>query len=463
MDAHHIHNKNVWMLRLLAGFFAIASVIHVLASRNIDAAQPILGGSMLLVLAGFVGSRRWPRFTMMLTLVMLFIYLNVMVLTDMSVTSYIFLGLLPLLSLIYQNVVAVAVAGTLHLISMLFFVLVYRESLFNGELDRSDASYFLVYGLLILSFCLIYILITRRLSQRAEDSEQRLRDILESASVGIWTYDFTTMELEVSDSFEQITGYSRQSLKGHISRVQEMIYPDDLGLFYEVQQEMIIQKRSSNKEYRIVRPDGEIRWIQGRGRPYFNALGNLVRLEGVIIEITERKQLEDTIHFLAFHDELTGLANRTKFNAKFEETKGHGQPIALMFLDLDNFKEVNDTFGHEAGDELLKHIASRLVSLVRAEDMVCRLGGDEFVILLVDLNEDGVIKVMDRIRSSLAEGYVYRGTLIGVSASIGTSMSLDGNASLEDMLRLADATMYDVKRGGDSIRVTTERNLPLPS
>ncbi|MNO13505.1 putative diguanylate cyclase YegE [compost metagenome] len=386
-----------------------------------------------------------------------------MVMKDMTVTSYIFLGLLPLLSLIYLNYAAVVLAGTLHLGSGLYYVFAHRELLFSGQLNLNDAMYFLVYGLFILLFTAIYILVTKKLSQRAEDSERRLRDILESVSVGIWTYDFSTMELEVSDGFEQITGYSNQSLKGQVTRLQAMIHPEDLGLFYEVQQELIIQRSSSVIECRIVRPDGEIKWIQGRGRPHFNSLGNLVRLEGVVIEITERKHLEETIHFLAFHDELTGLANRTKFASRFAEVKGQGEPVALMFLDLDNFKEVNDTFGHEAGDELLKHIAGRLVSLVRSEDMVCRLGGDEFVILLVDLSEDGVLKVMERIRTSLAEGYIYRGIQVGVSASIGISMSPDGDASLEDMLRLADATMYDVKRGGDSIRLTAERNMPLPS
>ncbi|MGP0584555.1 diguanylate cyclase [Paenibacillus timonensis] len=463
MDTHQIHNKNVWMLRLLAGFFAVSSLLLMFVNRNLDAEVPLLGGSMLLVLAGMVGSRKWPRFTMVLTIVMLSVYLNVMVMKDMTVTSYIFLGLLPLLSLIYLNYAAVALAGTLHLVSGLYYVFAHRELLFSGQLNLNDAMYFLVYGLFILLFTAIYILITKKLSQRAEDSERRLRDILENVSVGIWTYDFSTMELEVSDGFEQITGYSNQSLKGQVARLQAMIHPEDLGLFYEVQQELIIQRSSSVIECRILRPDGEIKWIQGRGRPHFNSLGNLVRLEGVIIEITERKHLEETIHFLAFHDELTGLANRTKFAARFAEVKGQGEPVALMFLDLDNFKEVNDTFGHEAGDELLKHIAGRLVSLVRSEDMVCRLGGDEFVILLVDLSEDGVLKVMERIRSSLAEGYVYRGIQVGVSASIGISMSPDGDASLEDMLRLADATMYDVKRGGDSIRLTPERNMPLPS
>ena len=117
MDTHQIHNKNVWMLRLLAGFFAISSVLLMIVNRSLDAEIPLLGGSMLLVLAGMVGSRKWPRFTMVLTIVMLSVYLNVMVMEDMTVTSYIFLGLLPLLSLIYLNYAAVALAGTLHLVS----------------------------------------------------------------------------------------------------------------------------------------------------------------------------------------------------------------------------------------------------------------------------------------------------------------------------------------------------------
>lgn len=461
MNAHQIHIKNIWMLKLLVGLFIVASVLQMLVHRHFEVAQPILGASLLLVLAGFVVRRRWPRLTMILTLVMLFIYLNVMVFTDLSVTNYIFLGLLPLLSLMYHHYLAVAVAGALHLLSMLYLALAYRGALLSGKLERGDAAFFVVYGLFILSFCLIYVLTTKMLSPRTESDKLPLNDILESASVGVWAYDLSKMELEVSSGFEQITGYSKESLKGR--QVQEIIYPADLKLFLEIQHELILRKTNSTKECRIVRPDGEIRWFQNRARPYFNNHGHLVRLEGVVIDITERKQLEEKIQFLAYHDELTGLANRAKFYAKYAETQGQGEPVALMFLDLDNFKEVNDTYGHEAGDELLKNIAGRLVTLVRAEDMVCRLGGDEFVILLVGLQEDGVLKVLDRIRSSLAEGYVYRGRRISISASIGISLSPDGNASLEDMLRLADATMYDVKRGGDTIRMTADSGLPLPS
>lgn len=142
MNAHQIHNKNIWMLKLLVGLFVVASVLQMLVHRHVEVAQPILGASLLLVLAGFVIRRRWPRLTMILTLVMLFIYLNVMVFTDLSVTSYIFLGLLPLLSLMYHHYLAVAVAGALHLLSMLYFALADRGALLTGKLERADAAFF---------------------------------------------------------------------------------------------------------------------------------------------------------------------------------------------------------------------------------------------------------------------------------------------------------------------------------
>lgn len=167
-------------------------------------------------------------------------------------------------------------------------------------------------------------MITRKLSDRAEHSEGRLKAILESVSVGIWTYDFGEMKLTVSDGFEQITGYPASLFEQSPERITDMIHPEDQHMFFESQQEMILGRTSSVKECRILRPDGEVRWIQSRGTPYFNAMGHLVRLEGIIIEVTDRKQLEETVHYLAYHDELTGLPNRTKFGEKFAECVSKG-------------------------------------------------------------------------------------------------------------------------------------------
>lgn len=464
-DADLIHQKNVWMLKLLGCFFQISLLVHVLADKKLVAMQPLLGIIFLLILAGFVWSRRWPLVTMLLTITLLSVYLYFLITEAPSVSSLIFLGLLPLLSLFYQNYLAVVLAGTLYILLGAYFYFALHDKIFAGIVRAEDAVYVLVYGLFILSFSLIGTFITRKLSQRADQSEQSLKTILEGVSVGIWTYDFSTLKLELSDGFEQITGYPGRLFRNVPDRLLDIIHPDDQYFFHEAQKEMIIGRTSSVKECRILRPAGDIIWVQCRGTPYFNAVGHLVRLEGIIIEVTERKQLEETIHYLAFHDELTGLPNRTRFRQKFAEYAEKGKvPLALMFLDLDNFKEVNDTFGHEAGDMLLKHIAGRLSSLVRDQDMVCRLGGDEFVILLVNLDEEAVMKVMQRLQASLYEGYDYRGIRIEISASIGISISLDGTGDLEEMLRQADATMYDVKRGAaTSFRYYGERSSSMQS
>ncbi|CAM4307360.1 MAG: sensor domain-containing diguanylate cyclase [Paenibacillus macerans] len=447
-DAKLIHQKNVWMLVLLGCFFAAGLFMNILINRNAMAVQPLLGFVLLLILAGFVWNGRWPTATMLLAIFLLFIYLFVVIWNERSFTSYIFLGLLPLLSLFYQNYTAVALAGALYLSSGVYFFYKLQNTMFAESTNVSDTAYIAAYGVLILTFSLITTMITRKLSDRAEHSEGRLKAILESVSVGIWTYDFGEMKLTVSDGFEQITGYPASLFEQSPERVTDMIHPEDQHMFFESQQEMILGRTSSVKECRILRPDGEVRWIQSRGTPYFNAMGHLVRLEGIIIEVTDRKQLEETVHYLAYHDELTGLPNRTKFGEKFAECVSKGDyPLALLFLDLNNFKDVNDTYGHEAGDHLLKQIAVKLSSLIRENDMVCRMGGDEFVILLTHLDTDGVLKVVERILANLSEGCEYRGVRLGISASVGVSFSPDGGSSLEEMLRQADATMYDAKRG----------------
>lgn len=336
----------------------------------------------------------------------------------------------------------------------------FDKTVFSGIVSSRDTAYILLYDLFILSFSLFCTYINKSLSARAELSEDRLQAILKSVSVGIWSYDLDTMQFEVSDGFERITGYTGEMFRNSPSCLKDFIYQEDQHLFQECQKEMILDRTSSVMECRVICPNGELKWIQSRGTPYFNYTGNLVRLEGVIIEISERRQLEETIQFLAYHDELTGLPNRRQLSEKFAEYVEKGiQPLALMFLDLNNFKEVNDTFGHDAGDSLLRHIAVKLSSLIRSEDMICRLGGDEFVILLKDLNEESVLKVVERIRTSLSEGYNYLGNWIDVSASIGICVSHEGKGNLDDMIREADASMYEVKRGANrSYRVYGEPN-----
>ncbi|GGH32244.1 sensor domain-containing diguanylate cyclase [Paenibacillus segetis] len=285
---------------------------------------------------------------------------------------------------------------------------------------------------------------------RAENSEDQLRTILEDVSVGIWTYDLNMMQFEVSEGFEKITGYNVKTFRKDPEQFRAIIHPDDQHLFVSGQKELMILHTDMVKEYRIICSNGEIKWVQNRGRAQFNHLNNLTRLEGVLIDITERKQMEESIQFLAYHDELTGLPNRTLLNIRFKEYSKRGHfPLAVLFIDLDNFKDVNDTYGHIVGDLLLKDIADRMLELVREQDTVCRLGGDEFVVLLTEMDESRVVRVADRIRASLTEGFVYNGFSLTAGASIGICVSLQGNSTLEEMIQQADGAMYDAKKNND--------------
>ncbi|MNJ28262.1 sensor domain-containing diguanylate cyclase [Paenibacillus bouchesdurhonensis] len=441
-----IHQKNMLMLKILWGFFTIANIINLLVEGGLAPVYPLVGLILLTLLTIVVMQKRWPSFTMMLTVCFLFIFFYFLITGDPYLPNFIFLALAPLLSLFYHDFRAVLLSGILFIISSVYFFFAYQDLLFPGFQGR-EVSYLISFGAFITAFSIIHTRLTQSLWRRAGQSEERLRTILDSVSIGIWTFDLSTMQTEVSDGFEQLTGFSPKMFQANSNHINDMIYPEDRGKFKKFQEEMILGRSSAVSEYRIVCRNGTVKWVQNRGTPYFNQLNHMVRLEGVMIDITDRKQMEETIEHLAYHDELTGLPNRTLFSKRFEEYADQGKfSLAILFIDLNDFKEVNDTFGHDAGDLLLKDIAGRLTSIVREQDMVCRLGGDEFLVLLVDIDESRVVKVADRIKASLSEGYLYQGYHLTAGASIGFCVAPSGTGDLEDMIRQADEAMYGAKK-----------------
>ncbi|AZK45778.1 sensor domain-containing diguanylate cyclase [Paenibacillus lentus] len=445
-EAELIHQKNILMLKILWGFFTIANIINLLVEGKLAPVYPLAGLILLTLLTGVVLQKRWPSFTMMLTVCFLFVFFYFLITGDPYLPNFIFMALAPLLSLFYHDFRAVLLSGILFILSSIYYFFAYQDVLFPGFQGR-EVSYLISFGAFITVFSIIHTRLTRSLWRRAGQSEERLRTILDSVSIGIWTFDLSTMQIEVSDGFEQLTGFSPKVFQTNSQQINEMIYPEDREIFKEFQQEMIFGRSSAICEYRIVCRNGTVKWVQNRGMPYFNHLNHMVRLEGVMIDITDRKQMEETIEHLAYHDELTGLPNRTLFSKRFEEYANQGKfSLAILFIDLNDFKEVNDTFGHDAGDLLLKDIAGRLTSIVREQDMVCRLGGDEFLVLLVDIDESRVVKVADRIKASLSEGYLYQGYRLTAGASIGFCVAPSGTGDLEEMIRQADEAMYGAKK-----------------
>lgn len=199
--------------------------------------------------------------------------------------------------------------------------------------------------------------------------------------------------------------------------------------------------------------DGTESWNLSTKIPMYNSEGKLVGLVGISHDITEHKQREATIWQQANFDSLTGLANRRRFADQFEDQIGHlyrtGRNLALLMLDLDNFKDINDTFGHATGDQLLQAVAQRLRGAVRKTDLIARLGGDEFAIIVSDLSSKSAITpAVEKLMSVFEQPIVINNEQLNVSASIGVAIAPDDSDSYEDLMRFADQAMYQAKHLG---------------
>ena len=255
----------------------------------------------------------------------------------------------------------------------------------------------------------------------------------------------------VNPAFEQITGYTLAEIKGRNPRFMR-IEGCDVSEHKRIH-DALVHKESVRSVLRNVRKNGEVFWNDLRIDPVTNIDGEVTHFVAVINDITEARYYERRLHHLAHHDPLTGLANRTLLQDQLKQAIDHaleyGVLGALAFLDLDNFKHINDNFGHEAGDVVLQEIASRLKANVREHDTVARVGGDEFVLVINDQpSAEHVADLVERIRRSVRAPIDVAGREIVPGTSIGVSLfPLDGD-SVDRVIRAADAAMYHAKALG---------------
>jgi len=245
------------------------------------------------------------------------------------------------------------------------------------------------------------------------------------------------------------------------------IHPDDREHVRRVFKETVQTGIGLRIEYRFVLPDGNIRYMESCGGMIRNSRGDASRVVVVSRDITERIQAEDQIRTLAFYDSLTKLPNRRMFDDRLNQamaaSKRSGRYGALMFLDMDNFKPLNDQYGHSAGDLLLMEVSRRIISCVREMDTVSRFGGDEFVVMLTELgtNKKSSIAqtgiVAEKIRAILArpykltlqhEGEAETAVVYHCTASIGVVMFINHEYRPDDLLKRADMVMYQAKESG---------------
>jgi diguanylate cyclase (GGDEF)-like protein len=292
---------------------------------------------------------------------------------------------------------------------------------------------------------------------------QRIAD-----TVAIMLYE---MELRPDGSFECLTFVGLETLIGSVPEgmsseeaYDAAVHPEDRHL-YGASTAGLWQGEAVEVEYRLRGSDGRVRWVLDRMRAEREMGDGCLRVSGVVADITERKLVEaeaqKKLAHAALHDSLTGLANRASFlehlKLGLERAARNATAVGVLFIDLDNFKLVNDSFGHAAGDELLKAVGSRLQGAVRGMDVVARQGGDEFLILLTDLDNRTTGKgsapaatevVASKVRSILREPFVVEEIEIYLSASVGISLYPADGVDADTLLKHADVAMYSVKDAG---------------
>ncbi|HQU85461.1 MAG TPA: EAL domain-containing protein [Pyrinomonadaceae bacterium] len=287
-------------------------------------------------------------------------------------------------------------------------------------------------------------------------SEARYALAAQGANDGLWDWDLVTDEVYYSPRWVEIMGIIPQEDKSPCKDCWfERIHPDD--------REIVIEELNAHlqgfthhfeNEHRILHGSDEYRWVLIRGLAVKDESGKALRIAGSLTDVNERKRAEEKLEHDAVHDALTGLPNRKCLMTRLARSldrKKHGQNynFATLFIDLDRFKTINDSMGHQAGDELLLSITEKLQKVVRPSDMVARLGGDEFVVLLETVsNQQLVEQIADRIQAELQQPITINGQEIYSSASIGIVLGTNDYDTPDDLVRDADMAMYRAKTKG---------------
>ena len=304
----------------------------------------------------------------------------------------------------------------------------------------------------------------RDISDRVESdrqlraAEERYRSLVESLPAVVYLADFGAEGAwqYVSPQIEALLEFTPEAWLADPANWLRQIHPDDRELVIAREDAFRSSSRgqSASFEYRMLKRSGEVVWIRDEAVLVPVETGKPLQMRGVIVDITERKNLEDKLSRHAFYDTLTGLPNRTLFMERLEHAiarraRGSGDLIAVLFLDIDDFKVINDTLGHAAGDQLLASVARRLASDARAVDTPARFGGDEFTLLLEGLHgPEEALAVAERIAQHLAEPIQVGDRDLTTSVSVGIGMLVEDTASAEDLVRQADIAMYRAKQDG---------------
>lgn len=260
----------------------------------------------------------------------------------------------------------------------------------------------------------------------------------------------------------KVLGYEPAALIAAPQLYQSLMHKDDADKVRELLTSLLEKPQSGAAEFRLITAQGACRWMESRFSAVRDSGGRLVEIEGLLIDITDRKQAEEKIALLARTDPLTGLANRSTFiehlRQAFAAARRGTPPFAVLYADLDRFKDINDTLGHPVGDRLLVVASERFKQALRESDVVARLGGDEFAIILGDVGTPADAgSLAGKLRVALAEPFQVAGNTLHITASIGIAIYAPGTTAPEDLLAQADVALYRAKEEGrDQYRFHTD-------
>jgi len=286
-------------------------------------------------------------------------------------------------------------------------------------------------------------------------SEERHALALAGSNDGIWDWDLVNDAMFVSARWKSMLGLPADEVTTSPDEWFGRVHPDDIvPLRAAIDEHCGHQAGHFEYEHRVRHADGAYRWMLCRGVAVASAHGGASRMAGSLTDVTERRAIQDHLRHAALHDRLTGLPNRGFFMELLEQALARskrpgGRAFAALFIDVDHFKEVNDTLGHFAGDQLLIEISRRLQTCHRRGDVFARLAGDEFTLLLNDVREPAeVVHTAARVRDAFATPFKLDEQEVYVTASIGMALSSNGYAKAEEILRDADTAMYRAKTLG---------------
>ncbi|HSB08122.1 MAG TPA: EAL domain-containing protein [Blastocatellia bacterium] len=286
-------------------------------------------------------------------------------------------------------------------------------------------------------------------------SERRCAMLLRGATDGLWEWDLETNQMHFCARWKAMLGYSETELRERPDEWFRRVHPQDIERVQaEIMSHLLGITPQFQSEHRVRRKDGTYRWMLCRGLAVMDSDRYIYRMTGSLTDVTDQKQAEKALLHSAYHDALTGLPNRGLFMARLKSAMGQvkhgdGYSFGVLFLDLDRFKVVNDSLGHQIGDQLLVATARRLESCLRPGDIVARLGGDEFAIILDRVRQvNDAVQAAERIREHLATPFNLSGHEVFISASIGIALNQTASEEPEEILRNADTAMYRAKDMG---------------